>query len=284
MTSGNEAAAKVAHARIVRTNRQGSLFDDTSWLIDLLSSGASVERYRRLWHIGGVELVDGRFLFGRLGFDRRGRSEYWDESRLDFEITDVPDGVASPFAVDVPTRVIVFQTRGNDIRVSSFTGALGSILNRSDPDAQWRIVPVRRERTFQQWAATVDSVNRIHANLERPNPNYEDRPDIENLIESLRAESALVDFVSDQGLQSDSALLDQLLDHVDRGYGNAFAVGYRNQNGERVESVYDTQMRGDTDVRRLPANPDTGEVARDTLFDELLLISQDASQAQADDQ
>jgi hypothetical protein len=233
----------------------------------LLVPGASTERYQRLWHVGRTEVEEG-ILYGRLGFEGTGTADLWNDQDKDFEEAHTPAGVASPFAVNLDNLDLVFQTRGQDIRVTSFTGAMQGIL-RDASGEDWRVESPRTQMSFNEWRATVTKVTQMRFTLEPPNPNYEGRPDLERLIAGANLSAAALILRSDVGVMTDSQIVLELLDHVDHGYGSSVAVGDRPINGETVESVYSSELNGETEVAIRPANPDTGEVERATLRNEL---------------
>ena len=106
--------------------------------------------------------------------------------------------------------------------------------------------------------------------VEPPNPNYEGRPDVERLIAGASLSAAdIVLLRSEDGIVTDADIVAQLLDHAERGYGRDVAVGERTVEGEIVESVYSSELHGETEVIVVPANPETGEVEKDTLRQEL---------------
>lgn len=262
---------KVAHARIIPPG-QLSLFvpDPADAVRSILVPGASTERYSRTWHVGRTELED-NILYGRLGFEGSGLADLWSEEDKDFQETQTPAGVASPFAIQLSHLRMVFQTRGQDIRVTSFTNALRGIL-RDASEQDWRVEADRREVSFTQWRATVDKVVQMRFFVEPPNPNYEGRPDIERLIEGASLSAAELVLRSDDGIITDAEIVTQLLDHVERNYGRDVAVGERMVDGEVVESVYSSELRGETEVAVVPANPETGEVEKETLKQELTRV------------
>lgn len=260
---------KVARARIVPPV-QGSLLpsdEPSAQLVRVVVAGATTERYNRIWHVGRTWIQD-NILFGRLGYEGSAAADLWDEERKDFRDTRTPSGVVSPFAISLRSFLLVFQTRSSDIQVTSFTGALQGIL-RDASGQEWRIQPARHEIGFREWRNTVGRVTQMRFNVERPNPNYQDRPDVEKLIDGAALSSAEIVLKSDQSIYTDADIVLQLLDHVDRGYGRDVAVGERTVSGEVVESVYTSQLRGETEVAVVPANPDTGEVEPETLQHEL---------------
>jgi len=106
-------------------------------------------------------------------------------------------------------------------------------------------------------------------NVEPPNPNYKDRPDLERLIEGASLSAAELVLRSDDGIVTEADIVRQLLEHVDLGYGRDAAVGERTVEGEVIESVYSSELHGETEVIIVPVNPETGEVEPETLRQEL---------------
>jgi hypothetical protein len=260
---------KIARAQIIPPS-QPSLFAEPtpgSELLRILVPGASTERYSRIWHVGRTEVEDSVF-FGRLGFEGSGIADLWNEDERDFEEARTPAGVAAPFAIELSNLKLVFQTRGRDIRVTSFTGAMQGIL-RDVSGQDWRIETAQTEMSFRQWRATVERVTQMRFHLEPPNPNYQGRPTLQRLIEGAFLSAADITLHSDAGINTDADIVTELLDHVSRDYGRDVAVGERTVEGEVIESVYSSELKGETEVTVVPANPETGEVERDTLRREL---------------
>jgi hypothetical protein len=140
---------------------------------------------------------------------------------------------------------------------------------RDATNQDWRIETARTEMSFSQWRTTVDRVTQMRFLLEPPNPNYEGRPSLERLIAGASLSAADLTLRSDSGIATDAEIVGELLDHVERGYGRDVAVGERSVDGETIESVYSSELNGETEVSVRPANPETGEVERDTLRQEL---------------
>ena len=264
---------KVARARIVPP-RQMSLFEPPfAQLASIVVAGASTERYNRIWHVGRTR-TDKGILYGRLGYEGTSAADLWDEEQKDFRDTRTPSGVVSPFAISLGSFLVVFQTRSSDIQVTSFTGALQGIL-RDASNEDWTVTSARREISFEEWRRTVDTVTQMRFNIEPPNPNYQDRPDVQRLIEDANLSAAEIVLKSEQSIYTDADIVVQLLDHVERGYGRDVVVGERTtEDGEVVEAVYASQIGGETEVAVLPANPETGEVEPETLQRELERIEQ----------
>jgi hypothetical protein len=220
-----------------------------------------------VWHIGRVEVEDG-FLYGLLGFEGSGTAELWNEDTKDFQEAATPVGVASPFAIDLSNLGLAFQTRSQDIQVTSFIGAMQKILREATGE-EWSIEAVRATMSFSQWRATVRVVYQMRFRVEPPNPNYEGRPDLKRLIEDANLNVANIDLHSDSGIVTDADIVRQLLEHGDLGYGPYVAVGNRVVNDQDVETVYSSALHGETEIAVRPANPETGEVERETLKREL---------------
>jgi hypothetical protein len=260
---------KVARARIISPSQQSLFAAATPGedLLSLLVPGASTDRYGRLWHVGRTDLLDG-FLFGRLGFEGSGSADLWNEDARDFEEARTPAGVAAPFAISLSNLDLVFQTRGQDIQVTSFTGAMQKILRDASEEA-WSVETAQRQVTFAQWRATVERVTLMRFHIEPPNPNYQGRPDLQRLIEGAHLNAADITLHSEDGINTDAEIATQLLDHVRLDYGRGVAVAERPVNGDVIESVWSSELNGETEVTIVPANPETGEVERDTLLREL---------------
>jgi hypothetical protein len=87
--------------------------------------------------------------------------------------------------------------------------------------------------------------------------------------------SATLDFRSEEGVDTDAELARQMLDHVNRGYGTAVAAGERDVRGENVETVWTSDLGGESIVTRAPADPATGEVSEEYLIIELRTLEVD---------
>jgi hypothetical protein len=261
----------VARARIIRPGQASFFEQDEPGLevVRILVPGASTERYGRIWHIGRTEQEDG-FFYGRLGFEGSGTADLWSEADKDFQAARTPAGVASPFAVRLSDLRIAFQTRGRDIRVTSFTGALQGILRDESGDEDWRVETAHAETSFSEWRSSVQRVTEMRFHVEPPNPNYQGRPVLEQLIEGAKLSAADIDLHSEDGVNTDAEIVTELLDHVNRNYGRNVSVGERIAIDDTLaETVYSSELNGETEVSVVPANPETGEVERETLRREL---------------
>lgn len=270
MSPRNRALGKLARARIIAP-RQEDLFETPEQrLLGALVPGTTVERYNRTWHLGQVRVEDG-VVFGRLGFESAAGADVWDEEAKDFSEIQVPAGVAAPFAIRLSDFLLVFQTRAQDIRVTSFTSAMQGILREATGDVGWTIETATTKVSFAQWRSSVQRVTRLRFRITPPNPNYEGRPDVERIIEGIQLGVGTFEARApeDGSLNTDADLVRQLVDHVERGYGEGLAVGERDVGGELVETVFDTRLEGESEVIERPANPQTGEVTAEVLREEL---------------
>lgn len=235
-------------------------------LVRVLQPGISTERYGRLWHLGRTEVQEG-VLFGRIGFETVRGADLWSAEQRDFFDGHVLAGVAAPFAIRLSDLVVVFQTRGQDIRVTSFVGALRGLL-RDATNEDWRVETERTKVSFAAWRRSVERVSRLRFNLEQPNPNYEGRPQVEKIIADLRLATANLD-LKGEDIATDAEFVREALDHVERGYGKAVAVGERHVEDRVVETVYDTTMEGEAELAEMRVDAETGEVSHSDLQQEL---------------
>jgi hypothetical protein len=134
----SRGVGKLARARIVPPDQPSLLESPAEMLLRGIRPGLTTERYGRVWHLGQT-VVDSEtgFLFGRLGFESTSTADLWDPEAQDFLEGDVPGGVAAPFVIRLRDLVVVFQVRGQDIRVMSFTGALRRMLSEAT-DQDWK--------------------------------------------------------------------------------------------------------------------------------------------------
>lgn len=73
---------------------------------------------------------------------------------------------------------------------------------------------------------------------------------------------------SEQGLETGADAIRQLLDHIDHGHFHASATGVR-ENGEiAVETVWDSELEGESLITAVAVDSGTGEAAFSELFAE----------------
>src|SRR5690348_15702235 len=101
---------KIARARIVAPKQLHLYETPADRLRAALTPGLREERYGRLWRLGQIHEKAGN-VHGHLGFGKQVDADLWDEDAQDFEPTEVPNGVASPFVIRLADLAMVFQPR-----------------------------------------------------------------------------------------------------------------------------------------------------------------------------
>jgi hypothetical protein len=274
--------AKIGRAQIV-VPRQ--LSHETSELVlrRVLVPGASVERYRRIWRLGHT-VTDNGFIVGRIGFESERETFTWNAETRDFTPSPTPNGQVVPFVVALEAFTVVFQIRPPSIRPRSFTGALEEILSSSGTSEYWRVESLTRRIPFEEWRASVDKVTRMHFHIEQPNPNWEGRPQLEELMRRLGdLDSADFGFAAENGILTDDELIVELINHVQRDYGRGTMVGSRETRRIVTESVLDTTAGEIEEVSSLE-EVSPGDVALARLMREIAQdeATEDSEETQAD--
>ena len=256
--------------------------DPAQTLRDSMVPGTPVTRYERDWRMGQWR-QEGRYVFGRIGFQRPGGvAELWDESINDFREQVIPAGQTSPFAVNVETLRVAFQLRSGWIRPTTFTGALQALLNEASNLAIWRVRHEVVKIPWERWRAEVSRVTRLEFRLKRPNPNYTDREFVERLVEDTQAGLVALRLAAREdapgGIDLDTDIIRQAIDHTQRGYGTLRARGegsVTTEGGERVRpdregtTQWESTEEGVAPVREVSVDPDTGDAGYDALKREL---------------
>lgn len=264
---------RLAFARLIPET--GSLFSINENLVLLQSAiraGTAAERHGREWRMG-QHSVDEAYLYGRLGFmHAHAPTEVWSDTATDFVDEAFPSGFTSPFAVRISDLVVAFQLRSGHIKRQSFAGALQALMRTASGDA-WQVVPMVRPITFERWRASVSRVTTMSFKLQPPNPNYKGRPLVQSVIKGAGAD--MVTFVlragADDlaGLDTEAEFLRQAVSHAEKGYGKFAAVGERTDDGGKASMVHFDGDAGESAVVQVAVDPETGEVAHETLRDEI---------------
>ncbi|MFI6026387.1 hypothetical protein [Amycolatopsis magusensis] len=244
------------------------------WVASHIVPGATVERYRRTWIIGQTE-QHSDVLYGRIGYERDASVfEIYDQEQKDFVGVSIRTGTVTPFAINLDTLVLAFQTKPPEIVMGSVANAVASLL--TEGDARWRAESLlARRMTLSQWREGIDRVTRIRFYIRQPNPHYQDAPDLEALIEQAQAEVGRLELQADGGLDLESPFVEQTLRHVDEhGYGDARLTG---KTADGAESVYSTEIHTVEEVTEAPAHPETGEVGQASLADAVAAETEDAA-------
>jgi hypothetical protein len=261
-----ERVANIAFAHVVATK----LFPDSATLGDLLLSsmvtGSQIERYSRFWRMGRPTFDQKRgFVSGKVGFQREnGSTELWDENAKDFVEGPLAIGAASAFAIRVADGHIAFQLRPGYIERQSFAGALEDLLNQSGVYDGWNVTADTTPARFNDFVSAVDRVTKITVRINRPNPHYGDRDQVERLIEGAGAEYARL-LVEGEQLVTDQGLLAQAIQHVAAEYGSITAEGMKGD--EKIK--YDSKKHGIAPQAQVPLEPGVREVTESQAMDML---------------
>ena len=227
---------RVAHARIDLKGLWSAGGDDQfraaleqSWV-----AGEEVSRYGRTWRISRhVEMGQG-FWSGHIGYveDDAFSTLAWNEETKEFDRGEASGGVVIPFVVNLPQRMVSFQYATRDVKLHTVTGNLQALLNKESM-YDWEVAPLSLKRTFEDWHSSVVSIATLSALLREPNPNWEDREKIADLLNGLEAKSARLTVQAREGasIDRDSNWFTQMMDHVRRGYGQAVMTGTSRESG-----------------------------------------------------
>jgi hypothetical protein len=258
------AFARVEISRVYR-DRLAPWKRVVDYLANSLVPGTTIERYGRVWRMGQVR-SEGRVFVGRIGYERPGEiAELWDSETRDFKETRLREGLTSPFALSNQNLVVVFQLRAGRIKANSFTGAFQALLNEAIGRPMWRVQPLVVGEDWLRWQSRVDRIDRVEVRVERPNPNYHGRGEVERIVEGTR--SRLVKMIFDarddelDGLNVDDPLIREAIEHALDDHGNVKAVG--EVDGE--QTVWRSEREGAPVESRVPIDERTREARPDAL-------------------
>lgn len=259
---------KVAFA-LVRP-RLGQLpFDLPTELTRALNPGTKVERHTRVWRMSRVTLSDDHWVAGKIGFESPGGiADIWNENLLDFEEIALPQGRTSPFVVDLDALRVAFQVRTPQIKPRTFTGAFEALIN-SASSIYWRVDHEIRQITWEDWLGTVARVTAFRVTLERPNPGYEGREELEGILEGTRTGILNMILRTDpenlDGLNVNNELLRQTIQHVRAGHGSQAADGETMEGEQTFISSWSSEYQGSPVQRTVNVDPTTLEASHATL-------------------
>ncbi len=234
--------------------------------------GRTVKRYGRRWRLTRVLDESDEHIFGQIGFvdDEDANTLIFDDERQEFVRREASRGVVVPFAVDKRGGLIAHQLWPGVVRGTTFTGALGALLNSDDLLYDWRVQSVVEQREFSDWLKETAAVTRFRFTLERPNPHYFGNKRIEDAIESIEAQVVSLAAAAREGgsIDTKADLFRQALDHVTHEYGRGVVEG-RDRDGSSTTWI---KVRGAvasvlSKVRRRAVGPE--EVSEAILVDVL---------------
>lgn len=187
--------------------------------------GKTVVRYGRRWILSRILQSDASVMVGRIGFvnDRELATLIFDENQKDFLRGVAPSGIFVPFGISLTDGTIAYQLRPGVVRETTFTSALQALLNVDPNEYVWTVEPLAETSSYRDWIARVERVTSFDVRLERPNPHYHGNQLAEDLIEEIRLEYVRLNGVEreGEGVNLDSELFTQAMDHVLRDYGRA---------------------------------------------------------------
>jgi hypothetical protein len=167
-----------------------------------------------------------------------------------------------PFGIEVETGATAFQLIPGIVRTTIFTGALQALLNENGL-FRWSISPLARQWSFEDWRAG-HKVTSFTFRLERPNPRYHGQI-VEEIVDRLNLEAARLQGAAEMGdsVNTESQILQELLDHVRRRYGRGVLHG-RDDRGE--ESEWRSEAGGTVPAqRRIPVQTEEREIPDNDL-------------------
>jgi hypothetical protein len=235
-------------------------------LLESMVTGSRIERYQRFWRMGRPSFDQEKgFVSGKIGFQREnGSTELWDDQAKDFVEGTLAIGAASAFAIRISDGRIAFQLRPGNIERQSFAGALEDLLNESGTYDGWKVVADTTPARFNDFVSAVDRVTKVTVRVNRPNPHYGGRDQVEQLIEGAEAEFARL-LVEGNQLATGAGLLSQAINHVAAGYGSMTAEG---MNGEE-KVTYNSKKHGIAPQVQVPLEQGVHEVTESQAMDML---------------
>jgi hypothetical protein len=220
-------------------------------------------------------------IVGRIGYQAAGEvTELWDEALNDFRPQQLMTGSTAPFAINVKTLRLAFQIRPQTIVRGSFVGALQGLMNEAADFDHWRVSADFWGVPWEEWVDDVERVTRLEVRLERPNPNYHGRADVERLVEDVGAELVRISYEApdDGSLNIDDDVVLEIIDHAS-DYGSWRATGEVLEEGETRPVQWRSDQEGVAPERRVEADPATREARMPDLIEGL----EEADEAERND-
>ncbi len=261
----------VAHAQITIKGLWGAYPDDQfrKALADSWVAGQEVSRYGRTWRISKHLETDLDFWSGHIGYVESGAFSTlaWNDETKEFDRGAASGGVVIPFVVNLSQRMVSFQYATRDVKLHTVTGNLRALLNEGSA-YDWEVAPLSLKREFKDWLASVSSIATISAILRQPNPSWEDRGKLADLLDGLGAESVRLTARASQGMaiDSDSDWFTQMMDHVRRGYGEAAMTGSSLESGAQSKFVQTADGGAVEATERVRVEDDAVELSSEDLM------------------
>lgn len=234
-------------------------------LVGSVVTGTHVEHYRRRWTMG-PSAVHGHSLVGTIGVQSEtgGKADLWDDQLNDFVEHSLPEGVKTPWAINLRTMRIAFQLRKGIDKRQGFAGAFRRLLNEAGGAELWNVEPETAMAEWSDWVEAVDRITRLTVSLDRPNPHYGDRDEIEEAIEASHARKIRLTVEAQEGESIDPdgpELLREGIEHADAGYGRYTAVAEVGGGTTR----FDSRNRSTPPEVEVAADHESGDAFVDSL-------------------
>lgn len=232
--------------------------------------GIQVTRYTRTWKLSRRIETDKDLWAGYLGFINEGELSTlnWDEEIKDFIRGEASSGIVVPFLISDTHRIVSFQLFPGKVRPKTVTSNLQALLN-AEGTHTWKVSPVSLLKSFEQWRATVDRVSMINTHLTYPNPDWEDRDTLKQIMDGFRGQKTRITARADEqeSIDTDSDLFRQVMDHVLRGYGSLTATGHEIETGDKSQFVQTPDSSFVPIMDQITCQGDTSEVELEDLYE-----------------
>ena len=222
----------VSDLKTPRTLFEHSTFREN--VLQALDPDIVVDRYNRAWRLSQPQILEDRWLWGRLGFalQRAHAAVVYNEETHDFELIPGEErrGTISHYVLDLESQYMLFEEVRPEIRRQSFVGAMESILGRTKAEVRLTVEEVYDGEAFSEWVKRVDRITRFRATFRRPNPDWDPRfEELRKVVEDTNADTVSLEASKssseDQGLVIHGTILEEVAEHAAEGYGDAKATG-----------------------------------------------------------
>ena len=227
-----------------------------------------MSRYGRTWILSARAEPEPGMWAGHMGFVMEGELSTleWDDTKMDFVRGEASSGVVVPFVVSIENRIVSYQLFSDLVRQTTVTSNLQALLN-NEGTHHWAVRAISLRRTLDEWLESVSLVSSFSFRLTYPNPGWDGREKIEDLMKSLKSENLHIGGrgAENRTIETDSDWFAQAMLHMRDGYGSVSVTGPEKDTG--AESRYrETKDGGVVPViDRVPAEEGTYEVSAQEL-------------------
>lgn len=268
MSKGNSqfAASQIVPLEMVDTH-QPEMFPAEGSVLSAIDAAVGVpEQYhRRHWVLERATKRDGK-VFGRFGHMKVVETN---ENFVNGRFVEFPVslGASTPFVFDVESSVIVFQVKGT-ISEPAFRNALERLL-RTHSERRWAVVPFSSGESYQQFVRSLHVVTEFKAVLHRPNPDYTDRPTIEERMTSAHAEIMQLSYkTSTSSLNLDDPAVVEAVRHARAQKKSYVKVKGKSKRGNLRDWQSNKQGKPKK-VSRPAVTPESAGAALESVLDEV---------------